>query len=804
MKQTEAAHLFQLLRESISSNSNLFQIEVFTSSPLSNFHAWADNKPILGMLKVTENQFTDGLYLVFIDWKETNDYQLVSYPLSKTRPVFALETIHNDEFVWKYFARDQSSNKSEQVNKFLTYFPSPHVRVKLPKDARDSTLFFQDLFRLANACTQADSFCQFENPQILPKSSNTHAWIVRTGETGQFEELLHSDNVVAIGWNLPALTQFNSQEEMRAFLEITYPNETASKISNLLGQILNFSVEIKEGDLLVIPYKSIACFGIAQFRGGYWHERGKHPQASHFRSFEWIHPNIPRDQISKETLRAISSPLSVFHINTQVAWKELYQLATELSPWDGVTFPDFSTASSSNRILRSREEAPTSSKLEDLPLNLILHGPPGTGKTYELLSQIMPFFVSHEHPDHLGDKISEAFSEFSWWQIIAAVLFEFRRPATVQEIVNHDFVRLRNTFRTRSQLLNTIWNQLQSHSIPYSSDGSAKSRIEPAIFDKTPNSKWHLVGNWESEIEDVLESLRLLESNSPTLDSVKRYDFVTFHQSYSYEEFVEGLRPQIPEETNMSGGLQYIVVPGVLKRLATRARKDPKNQYALFIDEINRGNISKIFGELITIIEMDKRLGSNNPVAVTLPYSQEKFTLPKNLHIIGTMNTIDRSIALLDMAIRRRFEFRELRPNLTAIGGTDGNGNIQSTEGPPINLRRLLQVINDRIEFLIDRDHVIGHAYFCEIKTISQLEQVFNNKIIPLLTEYFYNDWEKLQMIFRDISGPGKQPTHPQIIEHTEINPKDLFSSGQYDLDLKYRYRVADGFSAAAFRKIYD
>ena len=212
------------------------------------------------------------------------------------------------------------------------------------------------------------------------------------------------------------------------------------------------------------------------------------------------------------------------------------------------------------------------------------------------------------------------------------------------------------------------------------------------------------------------------------------FKLVTFHQSFSYEEFVEGFKPL----TNGSGEIVYKVVDGVFKKICKQALSDPQKSYLIIIDEINRANIAKVFGELITLIEDDKRIGARNELKVTLPYAQEEFGVPKNLYILGTMNTSDRSIALLDIALRRRFTFIELKPDPELLKEIVIDG---------IHCDRLLTQLNKRITLLIGRDYQIGHSYFMNIENIEDLRFTWYHRIIPLLQEYFYHDSKRLSAV---------------------------------------------------------
>ena len=266
-----------------------------------------------------------------------------------------------------------------------------------------------------------------------------------------------------------------------------------------------------------------------------------------------------------------------------------------------------------------------------------------------------------------------------------------------------------------------------------------------------------------------------------------RVEFVTFHQTYGYEEFVEGLRPETGPARDGSGdgaGFRVAATNGILKRIAGRARKSTDFNHVLVIDEINRANVSKVMGEVITLLEEDKRQGAPHEVCVTLPHSGEHFTLPPNLYIVGTMNTADRSIALLDTALRRRFEFEELAPDVRLLeAAADATG---------VALPDVLQAINERLEWLIDRDHLIGHAWLMGAKSRDDVDQTMLRKIIPLIAEYFYDDWEKVRAVLggtddfvqRDLLSPP-----PGLGDSAAPEPR-------------YRWRVRGEFPADAYARL--
>lgn len=243
-----------------------------------------------------------------------------------------------------------------------------------------------------------------------------------------------------------------------------------------------------------------------------------------------------------------------------------------------------------------------------------------------------------------------------------------------------------------------------------------------------------------------------------------RIVFITFHQSMSYEDFIEGIKPKTKD-----GKITYEVKDGIFKELCAKAKKDESQNYVMIIDEINRGNVANIFGELISLIEDDKRLGASEELCAELPYSHDIFSVPKNVYIIGTMNTADRSVEALDSALRRRFTFKEMMPKSELVPKEN-------------NVRSIFEIINQHIEVLKDREHQIGHSYFMGVNSEEGLKAVIYDKIIPLLQEYFYGDYEKIQLVLGEgfvkkdsasVKFAGDKSGDFEVSEVYRIVPKD-------------------------------
>lgn len=444
------------------------------------------------------------------------------------------------------------------------------------------------------------------------------------------------------------------------------------------------------------------------------------------------------------------------------------------------------------------------------PLNLILHGPPGTGKTWEMRHMRQAFALRSDvalpppRPD---------VADLTWFEVVALALHDLGAPTDALGIAAHPLVQAKYVERApQAKLGPYVWGQLQSHTVKTSETVKYTQRSGHLIFDKQPDGRWFLP---EGLPEEVRAKAGLAAEVAPGTEALPDNQFlITFHPSFTYEDFVEGIRPETAETGDET--IRYPLRAGIFKRACERAVQlagftgglaafcdlpveERRTMLAtaspavLFIDEINRGNVARILGELITLIEPDKRLGGDEELIVTLPGSQARFGVPSNLWIVGTMNTADRSVVALDVALRRRFAFRECPPDPTHLDGIA----IED-----IDLGKLLKAINQRLLVLRDRDHLIGHAFFWPMKadptrrTLGELRRVFRESIVPLLLEYFHDDLGRIGLVL------GKA----FVTRHTTTTVfADFEHDHKEDLGERPVWTLADPMTlpAEAFRKVY-
>ena len=424
------------------------------------------------------------------------------------------------------------------------------------------------------------------------------------------------------------------------------------------------------------------------------------------------------------------------------------------------------------------------------PLNTILYGPPGTGKTYRTISRSVEI-CDGTAPE--GEDLRTRYDELVEEGRIAFVTFH--QSYGYEEFVEgiRPVVEIGQVvYRVEDGILKRLAKTALEAGRPETRSTEPDASFEVLwgmLLDRAQRKP--LVRTQSSGEEYRLEAGDRAVVLVPVGDGHER--------PYSRERvrrlWAAGLRKD-PAETTPADiqaalgtgthGSYYWVIYKELWDLDRReqAIAEPAveglENYVLVIDEINRANISKVMGELITLLEEDKRQYAENELGVILPYSHERFTLPGNLHILGTMNTADRSIALLDTALRRRFHFEEMAPEAGLLE--------EARERAGVDLPRVLTTINERLEYLVDRDHLIGHAWLMHAKDRAELDTIMRRKIIPLIAEYFYDDWNKVRAV---LGGTD------DFVERAELEgPPDL---DQDMVEVRYRWSVRQEFSEDAY-----
>ncbi|EAJ9919170.1 McrB family protein [Campylobacter jejuni] len=456
------------------------------------------------------------------------------------------------------------------------------------------------------------------------------------------------------------------------------------------------------------------------------------------------------------------------------------------------------------------------SNMKIIPLNQILYGSPGTGKTYHTIDKALEIISKEEkiqipsEDDRINRK--KIFDEYVKNGQIVFTTFhqsygyeEFVEG--IKPIIDND----ENSQEVKYDVKDGIFKELCDKSLKnyiLSMQNENEIDLDKLIFEFANyiNQDFLNKGN-EFPLENKVSIKKILlnfkdeyrsfslggsikSPQSLTIDIIKR-DYLNFKNKkiLSFKD----IKPKYDSQSDYHGNaIYYFMFYNKLKEFENiqnekfKIKKEILKSYIIIIDEINRGNVSKIFGELITLIEASKRIGEKEELKVTLPYSGKEFGVPKNVYIIGTMNTADRSITSLDTALRRRFEFIEMMPDVSKLS--------MDCEG--INLQELLKAINTRIEYLLDREKTIGHAFFISVENLEDLKKVFKNKIIPLLQEYFYNDYALIDAVLNkngmlEISVENKD----YLKNMTEFIESDK---------IVYKFSDSNNWSKDTFIKIYE
>ena len=422
------------------------------------------------------------------------------------------------------------------------------------------------------------------------------------------------------------------------------------------------------------------------------------------------------------------------------------------------------------------------------PTNIIYTGVAGTGKTYRLLQ------IAKQYTDYLPrindkDLLGQLLHELSWRDVVCLIFLDFKSKkqdlVKVPEIVNHEFFVSKAAQNSRDKnLSNTAWSVLQMHTPASSQTVSYKNRASQAYFDKDNSGAWYLLPESMDLLNDLAQQLAEFQqaqhenNNQDQNFSQQRFSMVSFHQAYGYEEFVEGIRPVMVASNQLNNSpsqMSYAIQDGAFLKLCQRAANDPEQRYAMLIDEINRANVSRVFGELLSLIEPDKRAGMANAMTVNLAYSGRIFSVPANVDIYATMNTKDHSLAPLDMALRRRFRFIDCPPqpellpiiSLNQESETADSGTLNSeliNLAQTINLAKLLTGLNNRITQTLGAEAQLGHAFLWSVDSLEQLQTVLTEQIIPQLAQAAGGQVNILQYIFQD----EQQPMSAQFIQDSQ------------------------------------
>ncbi|HFP7757788.1 TPA: McrB family protein, partial [Campylobacter jejuni] len=450
------------------------------------------------------------------------------------------------------------------------------------------------------------------------------------------------------------------------------------------------------------------------------------------------------------------------------------------------------------------------SNMKIIPLNQILYGPPGTGKTYHTIDKALEILGENlESRDEKKAKFDEYVKN---GQIVFTT---FHQSYGYEEFVEGIKPRIdseENSKEIKYEIKDGIFKELCQKALEnykaslltqeeFAKNEDLENKIEIFLDELVDQQKFiEKTQSGGFRLEEYNEKYRIITDDTNANLYLNLEIFKTLLENK--DKIINGrsIRQILNNKHRRQIDSYYFQLVKLFKKREQNYKIDNNSSkkpdlkfYIIIIDEINRGNISKIFGELITLIEPSKRIGEPEELRVTLPYSRNDFYdkkgfgVPKNVYIIGTMNTADRSITSLDTALRRRFEFIEMMPDVE---------ELEKSKYKDVNLKKLLKAINTRIEYLLDREKTIGHAFFVSVENLESLKKVFKNKIIPLLQEYFYNDYALIDAVLNkngmlEISVENKD----YLKNMTEFIESDK---------VVYKFSDSNNWSKDTFIKIYE
>lgn len=626
---------------------------------------------------------------------------------------------------------DSSNGLTSIINDFWNFYPSFQKLIEKHKIEKDQLIDHDDFHK---SLSKVERYKQLLKNNENRSKMNPKFWIYAPGEQAKMWPELYTANEMAIAWDeIGDLSEFNSKLDIENALN--HGIDSKKRKTNDALACFEFSSEIKKGDVIIAKKGKKEYIGWGIVTSDYYFDDTKSSYKNR-RGVSWKNQGEWIDNNGDIVLKTLT---------------------------DITKYPDYVDRLSKLLNIQLMNDSRRTS-----PLNQILYGPPGTGKTYATIDMVVDILepnnsLNREEKKAKYDQLiidNRAFFTTFHQSMSYEEFIEGIKPHTV-----NDQIRYEVTNGILKDIVEQCFEDIKALKAMSASGTTVLSFKEKFYEFSKAIQLGKIVLKTRSGIPVQLSKTSnagnlQLNSGEDTRDyviSMKRLEKLI--AAFPNPKVIKNIHDEIRSVIGGSHSSLYFSALDAFvsfdKKLTDTVQKDGKEMslseivltaeeiaslppYFLIIDEINRGNVSAIFGELITLIEEDKRFGKNNQLFVTLPYSREEFILPPNLYIIGTMNTADRSVEALDTALRRRFSFVEMLPNPSKLEGKNIEG---------VDLRTLLETMNERIEVLVDRDHTIGHAFMINIQSIDELRNAFANKIIPLLQEYFYGNYRKMEMV---------------------------------------------------------